>query len=175
MSKRISIYGAAGSGKTTLASKLFSDLKVDGFNVALVDEWIKPWAIQGKFPKSHEQLFVFANQQHDEDQLLSYVDGIVSDSPLLMNAAYSLRYGYKGANCIIELAKLFEEDFPGIHFWLQRHHDYRQEGRYQTLEEADDIGLTIQQLMKEHLPTERTYFDVDYEKILNISRDYLKS
>lgn len=174
--KRILLYGSAGAGKTTIASRLFSDLKIEGFNVALVNEWIKKWAIQGKFPKSHQQLFVFANQQNDEDEILPYVQGIVSDSPLLMNAAYSLHYGYKGANHIIGLTNCFEEDFPGIHIWITREHEFQQEGRYQTEEQADEIGLTIQRLMRENLPSERTYFDhMTYEQTLLLSIEYLRS
>ena len=172
--KRICFYGAAGSGKTTLASKIFVDLKIEGFDVAYVPEWIKQWAIQGKFPTSHQQLFVFANQQNDEDELLPFVDGIITDSPLLMNAAYSQHYGYRGASAIIELSNLFEQDYPGIHFWIERKHAYRTEGRYQSEEEALKIGESIKSLMKNNLPAKRTWYDLSYEDVLNRCREYLE-
>lgn len=173
--KRINLYGAAGAGKSTLAARLFADLKVHGFNVALVDEWIKKWAIQGKFPKSHQQAFVFGNQQNEEDEILPHLEGIVSDSPLLSNAAYSLAYGYKGAQHLIGLANCFEEDFPGLHIWVERRHDYQTEGRYQTEEQADEIGKIIQRLMRENIPADRLRFGLDYPDILQASIEFLHS
>jgi len=40
---RICLFGSPSSGKSTLASKIFSRLKVDNYNVELVLEYIKEW------------------------------------------------------------------------------------------------------------------------------------
>lgn len=60
MIRRINLFGGAGCGKSCLASKLFADLKAKNYKIELVQEWIKPWAYDGRFPKSWDQFYVFA-------------------------------------------------------------------------------------------------------------------
>lgn len=173
--KRINFYGGAGCGKSTIAARTFAELKVRGYNVELVSEYVKPRAYQGRFPRSHEQLYVFAHQQHREDELLDHVEAVVSDSPLLMNAAYSAKYGFVGSDEIISLSKKFENDFPGIHLWVHRKYAYRQEGRYQTLEQSLEIDEHIRALMCEHLPPNRTYFDdMSFEDMIALVENHLR-
>ena len=90
--RRICLYAGAGAGKSTTAARIFADLKIKGYKTEYVSEFIKSWAYQGRFPKSFEQMYVFAQQTYLEDSLMPHVDSIVTDSPILLNVAYSKKY-----------------------------------------------------------------------------------
>lgn len=174
--KRISYWGGAGCGKSTMAARTFYELKVRGYEVEYVPEYIKVRAYQKRFPKSHEQVYIFGKQEHAEDDLMDHVQATISDSPLLMNAAYSERYGFRGSHHIIGLANLYEEDYPSLNFWVHRKHPYNPEGRYQTLEEALEIDDDIRRLMLKHLPPERVFFeDMEFEEMLAIMEAHLNA
>lgn len=148
---------------------MFAELKVRGHDVFLVQEFIKPMAIRGEFPTSHGQHYVYAMQQRAEDEVLGHVAAVVTDSPLLMNAAYGLHYGYPGARLIIEQARLFEECFPGLHIWLERRFPFRQEGRYQDEHVSERIGEVILGHMREHLPAERVVTEqLPFEELVRV-------
>jgi nicotinamide riboside kinase len=94
--RRISLFGGAGSGKTTMAARLFADLKMLGWDVEHIQEYIKARAYEKRFPTSFDQVYVFGNQLHREDRLLHHVNLVVTDSPVLMNLAYARHTGSPG-------------------------------------------------------------------------------
>ena len=174
--KRIGFYGGPASGKSTIAPQMIVDLKVRGYNVHYAQEYIKPEAIRGEFPKSHHQLFVFANQLKLEDEVIDYVDAVVSDSPLLMNAYYAVKYNYPGANQIVDLANIYEQEHPGLHFWVHRdpQRQYQYEGRFQNQEESLEIDKELMELMKKNLPPERVFFEsLSFDDKVEIIETYL--
>lgn len=161
MIRRICFYGGPGCGKSTIAARVFADLKMKHYNVEQVTEYIKTWAHEGKFPKSFDQLYVFGKQMHREDVVLQHVDLIVTDSPLLMNSVYAETYGFPGWPELVSLGKKFEEKYPSINFFLPRRFDYKnEEGRYQDLEQAKEIDNAILTRMKHQLPQGGCYYNV---------------
>ena len=173
MIKRICLYAGPGGGKSTMAARLFAQLKVDGRDVEHVNEYIKPWAYAGRFPKGLDQWLIFAKQLHREECLLRHVPLVITDSPVLMNVFYARKYNVPGWQHLVELARLYEEIYPGLHVYLHRNHPYQNEGRYQDEAQANEIGTEIQAFMREFLPaTVRVYYDNrPYDELLQFIRD----
>lgn len=152
--RRICIYGGPGSGKSTLATKSFSELNIKGFDIELVSEYIKTWAHEGKKPQSYDQLYVFAKQLKSEDIILRNVKHIVTDSPLLMNAAYSKIYDFQAVNELINIARQFDQDYPPLNLFIDRSVSYVDKGRYQSYEEAVVFDNFLLDFLNEHLEGE---------------------
>lgn len=96
MTKRISLIGAAGCGKSTLAAQLFSEMKRKHINVELVDEWIRR-DIQknGTMESIWEQYRTRFHQKEIEDAIPQEVDYAVIDSGTLTPYFYSCLYANK--------------------------------------------------------------------------------
>lgn len=139
MIRRINFYGPPGSGKSTIAPRIFSDLKKLGYNVEYTPEYIKKWAYMKKIPQGFEQLYVCAKQIHSEDVFLRHgVDLIISDSPIMMNWAYCSIYKHPIEAQINKIACEWEKQHPAIHIWLNRaHSSYSNIGRYENEEESN--------------------------------------
>lgn len=153
MLKKVCLYAGPGAGKSTTAAGLFYKLKVLGFNTEYISEYIKAWSYEGRVPKSFQQFYIFAKQLNREDVVLSHVDFIVTDSPILMNVAYSKKYDFPGWKQQLEIAMMHEERFPGLHIFLDRTDiKYQQVGRYEDEEAAWKMDEMIEDLLKEYIP-----------------------
>lgn len=154
MYRRINIYGGPGTGKTTTASDLFAEFKrmcVDSsidVQFELTQEFVKEWAWEGKKIQGFDQVFIFANQQRREEiPLRAGVQHIFTDSPLFLGAAYARKYHSKTFGPLIALAELHEEEYPGLHIFLDRgDRPYVSKGRYEDIDGAkrmDDYILSL--------------------------------
>ena len=112
---RICLYGPPGCGKSVMASSLFAAMKKTGYLVELVTEYIKKWAYMKRLPKGYESLYVFSKQLHAEDVFLRHgVNYIVTDSPILLNCAYSAIYEHPIAPHLLEIANKWELEYPSL-------------------------------------------------------------
>lgn len=133
MIRRINLYGPPGSGKSTYAAYIFSILKRRGFNVELVTEAIKPWCYQDRHPMGYDQVYLFIKQLRREEQYLRHgVNLIVTDSPLYLNCAYAEYHNTPGANFQYQVARQFEETYPGLHYFCQSNFPQQPLGRYES-------------------------------------------
>ncbi len=149
--RRVSFWAGPGAGKSTVAEGVSHALKKGGIKTELVQEYIKNWAYMKRVPQSFEQAFIFANQMHSEDFLLTRgVDVVVTDSPVLMNLSYSKRYGFLGWSHLLKIGELFEAKFPSVNILLSREGvDYQQNGRYETPAEAEWMDNFMREFMDE--------------------------
>jgi hypothetical protein len=160
---------------STLAPRIFVDLKIRGYSVELVREWIKMWAYEGRVPQSHDQQFVFSNQLHEEDVFLRHVPLIVSDSPLLMNNAYSKFYGYPHVAPMILQSQKFDREYPALNFFIDRTVTYRQEGRYQNIDQAVEFDVFLLNFLKEYLEGSLIHISVDdFEDVMSMIERVLR-
>jgi nicotinamide riboside kinase len=158
---RVNLWGGPGIGKSTTAARLFGELKVAGYSVEFIQEYIKAWAYEKRQLGSFDQVYIFAKQQRLEDRVLrAMVRLTVTDSPLLMQCVYAKRYNSLGWEQLIQIGKLFDEKYPSVNFLLKRTNtSYQTEGRWQTEEEAKQIDVEIEQFMND--------YGIPYEKIDN--------
>lgn len=145
--RRINILAGPGAGKSTLAARLFSELKSDGYDVEHITEYIKTWAYQKRKPQSFDQLYVFAKQLNSEDLALREVNHIITDSPLIVNVAYSQFYGCNFAPELLSIVNRFEQKYPSLNLFIERSVEYVDKGRYQTPAEAIEFDTLLWNLV----------------------------
>jgi hypothetical protein len=165
---RVSFWAGPGAGKSATAEGVSHALKKRGFNVDLVQEWIKGWAYQKRVPVSFEPSLIFAQQLHLEDFLLNRgVDHVVTDSPVLMNVAYCKLYGSPGWEHLARLGLLFEEKYPAVHVFLDREGiPYEQNGRYEDYGLALERDRTIRSFMEECGLNYAVIPTIDFDRII---------
>ncbi len=159
--RRVNFYAGPGCGKSTLAARVFAELKIRGCDVEHIPEYVKTMAHEGRVPKSYDQLYIFAKQVKAEDVILRNVSCIVTDSPILMNTAYSTKYGFKCAPELVRMAQQFDRDFPAINFYIDRTVDYIDKGRYQNYDQAVEFDKFLLEFLDKNLESELVHVKVE--------------
>jgi nicotinamide riboside kinase len=150
--KRICLYGGPSCSKSVIAAQLFAELKKLHFNIELISEYIKTWAHIGYKPKSFDQLYVLSKQIHKEDRILPHLDFLITDSPILLNAAYSKYYNCPFWKQAEDIAIMFEEKYPALHILLDRTGlPYNKQGRFQDESQAKEIDNNIKLLLEKYV------------------------
>ncbi len=173
--RRINFYAGPGCGKTTTASDLFAEVKRNTVSnkvemqFELVQEWVKAWAWEGRKPTGFDQNYIFASQQRlEEVPLRNGVDCVITDSPLLLSAAYARKYHVKSWQALISLAELHEEAYPGLHIFLDRgNRPYVSKGRFQNEEEAKRMDGFIKGMLDLYIGSDR-YLVLPYDDFQGI-------
>lgn len=142
---RINISGGPGVGKSTLAARLYSDLKMKGFDkLDLVNEWIKLWAFEKYQPSGFDQLYIFSKQLRMEERRLRQGISVITDSPLLMQLAYCPSIFFKP---LLSIQEDFKNLYPQLDFFIERMVEYQPDGRYQSEDELFDVDKKIRDLL----------------------------
>lgn len=167
--RRINLYSGPGAGKSTTAAIIFAELKKKGISVELVDEYIKFWTYIPRVPKNFDCLYCQAKQVHKEDTILrAGVDLIVSDSPIPLQYFYAKHHKNPCQKQMFEISMEFEEMYPSVNILLKRDDaDYKELGRYETLEQAKEIDDEFQQYMYDINACFATYPSHESEAIVN--------
>ena len=154
--KVINLYGGPGTGKSTLATRLFSDMKLQGFKVEYVPEFAKDLTYAGRFKCLTNQLYITANQYY-RMKIITDVDYLIADSPILLGKIYADIYNVKSDHYSGLVEELYNE-FINFDFFIQRYKEYQTYGRNQTEEEAKAIdGLVLEEL------SNKNYYTIDAE------------
>ena len=176
--RRINFFGGPGCGKSSASAYLFNKLKVDGYNVELIQEVAKEWAYEKREINAWDQLNLFSSQTAREYRVLSSNENIIiiCDSPSVLAIPYANKYGFRFCEQLVEISKGFELDYPSINFYLERDDcPFNQEGRYENYEESKYMDIKIKNFLNEndisYIPT--SYKELDY--ILNTTKSFLSS
>ncbi len=146
MISRVNLFGGPGVGKSTLAARLYSCLKQDGFDPELVREDVKQWAYEKRFINPWDCIGVFGRQLDAEQRLLQLgVKPVISDSPLRLNCYYSKVVHNCPAHAeLIAICRQFDETYPALNFFVQRPtKPFSGVGRYQTEQAAKALDRDI--------------------------------
>lgn len=167
MIRRINLFGGVCSGKSTVASYVFSELKKLDYNIELVNEYVKFWTYVDKKVKGYDQYYINAKQVYKEDNILRSMDLIITDSPLYLYYIYSK---YLNASTAIQesafnIAKEFDEKYPAINVIVENNNKYNPKGRFQNKKEAKELNSFIK---KEINNSNLNYQIFNCEKTKNI-------
>lgn len=153
MKRRVCFYAGPGTGKSTMATHIFSQLKMLGRSVELAHEWVKLWAYEKRNITSEDQWTIFNQQKRIEEVPLNHgVQLVISDSPLPLVSVYSKDVvDNVDWDLMCELTRFHEQSFPSLNIFLERdpRRGYKQAGRWQTEAEAVKMDSTIRNALRE--------------------------
>lgn len=142
----VNLFGGPGTGKSTLSANIFAKLKMEGLDVEMAPEYVKEVIWEESYKKISNQLYIFGKQHNRIFRLNTKVEVIITDSPLLNSIVY-----YEGNNPYFKDLVLHEyNNMNNISFYLDRNFDYVQNGRMQSLNEAEEIDLTYKNLLNDN-------------------------
>lgn len=128
----ISLVSGPGCGKSTLAAKVFYELKCKSLECELVTEYAKDLTYQESFKVLRNQIYILGKQHQRIYRLLDKVDFIITDSPFILGLAYLLEENEPLKNLIVSEYKKLNN----INFFIKRETVYNPNGRNQTLEQS---------------------------------------
>lgn len=144
MTKIINLYGGPGTGKSTIASDLFSLMKWKNINVELVNEYAKELTWDGRHNILKDQLYVVTKQNRKLERLRDKVDYVITDCPIIMGLAYEPIPYYKYFGPLIK--EIFES-YENVNFFLKRDKPFHTVGRNQTESEAIELDSIIKNIL----------------------------
>ena len=142
----IDLIGKPCSGKSVLASKLFYELKIKGYNVELVTEYAKDLCYEENKFKINYQLQVFTEQLWRLKRLENKVDIVISDTSLLLGLIYSTE-----KNPYFNDLLLWEyKNIKHLTYFIQNNFTYQESGRFHNYEESLKVESSIIDMFKQY-------------------------
>lgn len=142
----VNLIAGPGSGKSTTAAAVFSELKMNGVNAELVTEYAKDVVWEESLKKLGNQVYILGKQHHRLWRLNGQVDVIVTDCPLFM----AMYYGELESNAFKELAWELFNQFDNFNYYVKRVKAYNPKGRVQTEDKARSIDWALQELLENY-------------------------
>lgn len=158
----INIAGGPGTGKTTIAARLFSILKEKGYDVENVSEFAKELVWEGRSEAFNDRLYMHAEQNHRLMQMNCKLDYIITDSPLFLTSVYNNYYlSNKFPDSYNKMIDLMCDETFNLYnnktYLLSRDTSYQQIGRRENEEAANDIDSLLLKYLKEK--------NIDYKEL----------
>ena len=162
----VNFFAGPGCGKSTGASWLFSQLKLNGVDCEYVSEFAKDkvWENNGEVFKC--EFYITGKQSFKVSRCFGKVDVIITDSPIAISMVYSESDKFKAA--VLEEFNKYEKN--NMNILLRRTIPYDSNGRFQTEDEAKNIDDKIKSTLDEsEIPYMIINGNVDgYKSILDI-------
>lgn len=139
MSKLINIYGSPGSGKSTFALFLVSEMKLRGLDCEYANEYIK-YLIAKSQNHIFDQLDILLEQYKQISAFYYNSDIVVTDSPILLSTIYGESYPHQ--NQLFSLAKAFNSEFNNYNILIKpptNKEKYKDSLRLQNYEQSLEL------------------------------------
>lgn len=145
--KVINLWGAPGSGKSTIAAGLFHHMKVHGYSVELINEYAKQMTYERRHPDHFKnQLYITAKQHNKQMHLLHHdIDVCITDSPLPLGLLYVPENYFPSYEPLVWETY---DSYDNYNVILNPTHQYQAVGRNQTEVEAKIIQQQMIQLLE---------------------------
>lgn len=165
----VNLFGGAGIGKSTLMARIFSELKIQGYDCEMVTEFAKDLVWEKRNETFKDELYIFAKQNHRLFRVNGKVDIIVTDRPLLLTNAYNQNDKELCSLCL----KTFNQ-YNNLNFLLKRQTVYQENGRNQSEEEAMQIDKITQGLLESNGINYYTVNNNDLADIIEVIKLHVK-
>lgn len=145
--RRVCLFAGPGAGKSTAAHWIMWRLKSLGLNAEMSREWIKRWAYAGReMDRLTDQVIVMGRQVEEEMEALATGCIVVTDSPVLLQAAYT------DWSSDVERAILTEQGlqqrYPTLNLFIRRgDRHFAAQGRWEDREAAEAKDRQIMDLL----------------------------
>lgn len=140
----LNFFAGPGSGKSSIATGVFSLLKHHDVNCEFTGEYAKTLAWDGRLNMKVNSLKIFAEQHHRQFILDGKVDVIITDSPLLLSSAYIKPFDELFHAMV---AREFKK-YDNINYFILREKAFIQKGRKENEEEANKLDNDIFSLLE---------------------------
>lgn len=146
----VNFFPGPGVGKTTMATRVFSELKFEGVNAEYSGEYAKELEWAQRHREMRNQEYIFAKQNQRLSRLVDAgVDVIVTDGPLFLGLAYSDPTSPKYIAGLDEVIFNTFQSYTNVNFLLPRTKIYMQKGRRQSEDEAIAMDSKISGLLND--------------------------
>jgi len=146
MALHINIFGAPCSGKSTMRSRLFYELKKRQLKVEEITEYAKSLTYGEDNIKLSDQILVFGKQHHPHYVLDTKVDYIITDSPFIMGFSYLDKDSIYHDE-LKELMLTTNKGYKSLNYFLNRNHEYQEFGRSQTELESNEKANEVKKFL----------------------------
>lgn len=165
----VNLFGGPGCGKSTLMARIFSELKVRGYDCEMVTEFAKDLVWEKRNETFKDELYIFAKQNHRLFRVNDKVDIIVTDRPLLLTNVYNQNDKELCGLCL----KTFNQ-YNNLNFLLKRQTVYQENGRNQSEDEAVQIDKITQNLLKSNRIDHYIVNNNDLADIIKIIKSHIR-
>lgn len=149
---RICMYGAANSGKSTIAAYIYSELSSRGLSAALVPEYVKERAFLQTLIYGVDQLEIFGKQIWLEELPISaMIDYVVCECPVLLGVFFAKKFGCWFWKNLYDIATEWEKRNLSLNIFLVGTGlAYDNRGRYGNEEISRKFADELLEFLEEH-------------------------
>lgn len=136
----VNLFGVPGSGKSTGAAYIFSQLKMAGVNVEIVTEFAKDKVYEESKAVFENQAYIFGKQYFRITRCIDKVDVVITDSPILLSSFYHTDKNDILGNKFDDLVLDVFNKHDNINYYIERVKPYNPIGRFQNESESDALN-----------------------------------
>lgn len=141
----VNLFGGPGTGKSSMMASIFSALKWKGINCEMAPEFAKEKVWENSLGVLDDQIYIFGKQNHKIRRLVSQVDVIITDSPLILSLMYGEDESDAFKQLVVETHMCYDHS---LNIFLGRVKPYNPKGRIQTEEKARELDDKIKEIME---------------------------
>jgi hypothetical protein len=138
----VNLFGGPGIGKSTLASGIFTLLKLADVDCELVPEYAKDLVWEERHKTFLDQQYIFGKQNHRLWRVNNRVDVVITDCPLLLSAIYGDINGTGSPEFNRNVVKVME-GYNNLNILITRSNEYNPNGRNQTKAQAIEVDTIV--------------------------------
>lgn len=168
----VNLFGEPGAGKSTGAAYIFSQLKMQGVNAELVDEYAKGKVWEENASVFKNQAYIFGKQFYKISRCEDKVDVIITDSPLPLSIVYN-KNDNLNENFNRTVMDVFNS-YNNMNFLVRRTKPYNPSGRHQNEEGASELKDDVLSMLRDRnikcncITGDKQGYDTAIKKILDV-------